>query len=389
MTSEPTRTVPAMDDTVPAPDPQGPRPPVRPPMPSARSDAGPAASPDPAATADPPIALGLAQVEVRYPGAASPAVDTVDLHVRAGEVLALLGPSGCGKSSLLRAIAGLELPSAGTIAWAGRDLAGVPAYRRGFGLMFQEGQLFPHRSVAGNVEFGLLMDRVPRAARRERVRELLDLVGLAGYGDRPTATLSGGEQQRVALARALAPRPRLLLLDEPLSALDRSLRERLTVELATILRRAAATALYVTHDHDEAFTIADRVGIMRAGRLVQVGRPAEIWSRPADAPVAAFLGFAVISDDDDRTWALGPRALWVTAPGESSAPAAGPIAPRTGRIRSLGFQRGEPAARLDVPGWGTVRALLRPASAGGPDRPAPGDVVQVHVDPLGVVLLEG
>ena len=206
-------------------------------------------------------------------------------------MLALLGPSGCGKSTLLRAVAGLEPTPPGTVAWAGRDLAAVPVHRRGFGLMFQDGQLFPHRDVAGNIAFGLRMAGVPRADRTSRVEELLELVGLTGAADRPVATLSGGEQQRVALARSLAPRPRLLLLDEPLSALDRSLRDRLSTDLQQILRRTGTTALYVTHDHDEAFTVADRVAVMVAGRLLQTAPPDQLWHRPVDETVARFLGY--------------------------------------------------------------------------------------------------
>ncbi len=219
------------------------------------------------------------------------AVDEVSLVVAPGEVLALLGPSGCGKSTLLRTVAGLEPAPPGTVAWAGQDLATVPVHRRGFGLMFQDGQLFPHRDVAGNVAFGLHMARVPRTDRASRVEELLDLVGLTGAAGRPVATLSGGEQQRVALARSLAPRPRLLLLDEPLSALDRSLRDRLGTDLQQILRRTGTTALYVTHDHDEAFTVADRVAVMVAGRLLQTAAPHELWRHPADEVVARFLGY--------------------------------------------------------------------------------------------------
>lgn len=216
------------------------------------------------------------------------AVDGVSLGVGRGEVVALLGPSGCGKSSLLRAVAGLEPLAAGDVRWDGESVAAVPTHRRGFGLMFQDGQLFVHRDVAGNVAYGLA--RLPRAEQAERVAELLELVGLAGYERREVTTLSGGERQRVALARSLAPRPRLLMLDEPLSALDRALRERLTGEIAGILRRAGTTALYVTHDHAEARAVADRVGIMIAGRLEQVGTPDEVWAVPANAAVAHFLG---------------------------------------------------------------------------------------------------
>ncbi len=219
------------------------------------------------------------------------AVSDVDLGIADGEVLALLGPSGCGKSTLLRAVAGLEQSSSGAVAWDDADLAGVPVHRREFGLVFQDGQLFPHRDVAGNVAFGLRMRGADKKAQAERVAELLDLVGLPGYGSRRTTELSGGEQQRVALARALAPRPKLLLLDEPLSALDRALREQLAADLAVLLRRAGATALLVTHDHGEAFALADRIALMRKGKIVQTGTPEEVRKRPADDGVAAFLGY--------------------------------------------------------------------------------------------------
>lgn len=236
--------------------------------------------------------LAVRDLVVRYPGQGAPgvtAVDGVDLDVPAGQVLALLGPSGCGKSSLLRAVAGLEPPTAGQVRWAGQDLRAVPVHRRGFGLVFQDGQLFPHRDVAGNVGYGLRGD--DRATRARRVAELLDLVGLPGYADRPVATLSGGERQRVALARSLAPSPRLLLLDEPLSALDRSLRERLADDLRRVLVTTGTTALFVTHDQDEAFTVADRVAVMAAGRLRQVDTPEALWRRPVTREVAEFLGY--------------------------------------------------------------------------------------------------
>jgi thiamine transport system ATP-binding protein len=219
------------------------------------------------------------------------AVDGVDVRVGAGETVAVLGPSGCGKSTLLRAIAGLEPLAAGHVRWRGADLAGTPPHERRFGVVFQDYALFPHRDVRGNVEFGLRMAGRAAPERAAAVDDLLRLVGLEGYGHRSVPTLSGGEQQRVALARALAPQPRLLMFDEPLGALDRELRERLLDELRSLLATTSLPALYVTHDHDEAFALADRVVVMRAGTVVQTGTPEAVWGAPADEWTARFLGF--------------------------------------------------------------------------------------------------
>jgi thiamine transport system ATP-binding protein len=233
--------------------------------------------------------LSLEGATVRFGG--RPVLDAVDLEVAEHEIVCVLGPSGSGKSTLLRAVAGLQPLDAGRVVLDGRDQAGVPAHRRGVGLMFQDHQLFPQRDVGGNVAFGLRMRGEPKRQQVERVQELLDLVGLSGAGRRAVAALSGGEQQRVALARALAPNPRLLMLDEPLGQLDRSLRERLVVELKELFGRLGTTVLAVTHDQGEAFALADRVVVMRDGRIAQSGTPLEVWQRPADAFVARFLGF--------------------------------------------------------------------------------------------------
>lgn len=302
--------------------------------------------------------LAVRDLVVRYPAAgrrAEPvtAVDGVSLDVPAGRVLALLGPSGCGKSSLLRAVAGLERPAAGQVLWDGADLAAVPVHRRGFGLVFQDGQLFPHRDVAGNVAYGLRASGVDRAERDRRVAALLELVGLPGYGRRPVATLSGGERQRVALARSLAPRPRLLLLDEPLSALDRSLRERLADDLRAALTATGTTALFVTHDQDEAFTVADEVAVMSRGRLLQVATPEQLWRRPATREVAEFLGYRTFLDgehaDSDGVLAVAPGGWRVLA---DAAPPGGPA--RAATVAGLRTRRGrlEVVALLDPTGDG-------------------------------------
>ena len=213
----------------------------------------------------------------------------VDLTVATGEIVAVLGPSGSGKSTLLRVVAGLEEPDSGRILWDGEDLTGTPAHRRRFGLMFQSYALFPHKTVADNVGFGLRMDGVDKKEIRRRVSEVLGWVGLEGFERRRIEGLSGGEQQRVALARTLAPDPRLVMLDEPLGALDRDLRERLVGEIRDLLSRRGATALYVTHDHEEAAAVADRVAVVRDGRIVQVDSFEALRRRPADEWVAAFV----------------------------------------------------------------------------------------------------
>jgi len=212
--------------------------------------------------------LSVRDITVRYSRELPPAVRSVSFRVARGEVVALTGPSGCGKSTVLRAIAGLEPLESGSVSWGGDDLAGVSPHKRGFGLMFQDGQLFAHMSVAKNVAYGLAAGRVPKPERATQVTRLLELVGLPGYGSRSIMELSGGERQRVALARSLAPTPKMLMLDEPLSALDRALRDRLAADLARMLRETGTTAILVTHDSREAEAIADRVIAMREGALV-------------------------------------------------------------------------------------------------------------------------
>jgi thiamine transport system ATP-binding protein len=302
--------------------------------------------------------LALTDVSVAYDGV--PAVRDASLELPDGQVLAVLGPSGCGKSTLLRAVAGLEPLTAGHVAWDGQDLARVPTHRRGFALMFQDGQLFGHLTVARNVGYALRLRRTPGA--RERVEELLALVGLEGYADRLPATLSGGERQRVALARCLAVRPRLLLLDEPLSALDTGLRQRLATDLRRILTAEGTTALMVTHDHEEAFTVADRLAVMRAGRIVQQGGIDEVWRHPADAETALFLGYARVLPDG--------RAV------RRSAFRVDPAGELTGTVVEARTTPEQVRLVVDLDGTGRVDAVA-PL-----DRPAgPGQPVRLTLDP--------
>lgn len=294
------------------------------------------------------------------------AVSDVDLEVPAGSVTAVLGPSGCGKSTLLRAVAGLERPAAGTLRYDGQDLAGVPTHRRGFALMFQDGQLFSHQSVARNVGYPLRLRGSRQAARpsvAERVAELLDLVGLAGYEDRMPATLSGGERQRVALARSLAVAPRMLLLDEPLSALDRGMRERLAGELHDILRRAGTTTLLVTHDQEEAFAIADRMAVMRAGRLVQAGTVADVWRGPADAWTAQFLGYPTVLEGAAAVAlrdVVEPGGTWTQVALRRSAIRLDPAGPLEGTVVSARLTPEQLRLELDVDRVGRLAAVAEP-----------------------------
>ena len=221
---------------------------------------------------------------------ATTAVDGVTLRIGGGEMVALLGPSGCGKTTTLRMIAGLVEPTEGDVLIGGHRITRIPVHRRNIGMLFQNYALFPHMTVAENVAFGLQMRGLSKAAMRPRIEAALSLVRLGDYAERLPSALSGGQQQRVALARAVVIEPSLLLLDEPLGALDRNLRESMQVELRLIQQRLGITAVLVTHDQEEALTMADRVVIMRGGRLEQVGTPEEIYSRPASRFVASFIG---------------------------------------------------------------------------------------------------
>ena len=313
--------------------------------------------------------LTVRGMEVRY--GATVAVAGVDLDITDGEVVCVLGPSGCGKSSLLRAVAGLEPLTAGAVAWDGADLANVPPHRRNLGLMFQDHALFPHRDVLGNVAFGLRMQRVAGARIDARAREVLALVGLTGYEHRRVSSLSGGEQQRVALARALAPAPRLLMLDEPLGSLDRGLRDRLVLELRDLFVRLGVTALFVTHDHDEAFAVADRVAVMRAGRIEQMGGPEEVWRNPATEFVARFLGYNVTEQLGRRRAAVRPDGLRLDADG-----------PITGVVIRRTFRRDHFLVTVKVADGAPLEVAVR-----GGTVPDLGDLVHVAVEPSAVVEL--
>ena len=261
-------------------------------------------------------AVSLSGISVVYAtdgGGSVAAVTSADLDIEAGSIVALLGPSGCGKTSLLRAIAGLEDPTAGSVSIGGTTVSSqgagkrqwVNPEKRNVGMVFQDGALFPHLSVTQNIVFGLraMRKELSRTEVLARVDELLELVNLQGFGDRLPNTLSGGQQQRVALARSLAPQPKVLLLDEPFSALDTSLRVQVRAEVARIVRDVGVTTVFVTHDQDEAFVLGDKVAVMQAGKIEQFGTPDELYRSPATPWVAGFVGEAnfvlgVISDDD-------------------------------------------------------------------------------------------
>ena len=332
------------------------------------------------------------------------AVDNIDLHVASGELVVLLGPSGCGKTTTLRCIAGLDDASGGEI-WIGGDLVSsarlqVPPERRAIGMVFQSYALWPHMTVADNLGFGLKLQRVGEAEKRSRVEEALELVGMGGYGGRNAGELSGGQQQRVALARAVVLRPRILLFDEPLSNLDAKMRERMRVEIRALQERLGITAVYVTHDQQEAMVIADRIVLMRAGRIEQAGAPREIYHRPATRFAAEFIGSANIVTGEV---APGQRIAL-----ESVAIAPAPPGCRVGDVMDLvlrpehiAMERGNGAGGLPgrvtsaiflgnlgeievLVGRQTLRVQTSP-----PGDWAVGDAVMLRIEPSHVVLLDG
>jgi len=255
------------------------------------------------------------------------AVDDVDLEIRDGEFFSLLGPSGSGKTTCLRMIAGFDRPTAGRILLHGQDVSSLPPYERDINTVFQDYALFPHMTVAGNIAYGLMVKGVPRARREAQVQEMLDLVRLPGFGARKPSQLSGGQRQRVALARALINHPKVLLLDEPLGALDLKLRQQMQVELKSIQQRVGITFIFVTHDQEEALTMSDRIAVFHEGRLLQVGSPADIYERPASAFVAGFVGTSNLVSGDvarrmtgsDQTFSIRPEKIHVGPAGEVTA----------------------------------------------------------------------
>ena len=323
---------------------------------------------------------------------ADPVLRGVDLDVADGATVSLLGPSGSGKSTLLRIIAGLEVPGAGSVHIDGGDVTRTPAHRRGVGVVFQDQALFPHLDVGANVAFGLRMAGVERRPRRERVAQTLELVGLAGYERRDPSTLSGGEAQRVALARALAPQPQVVLLDEPLAALDQLLRERLLLELRSIFDELGVTVVAVTHDPTEAGALGERIAVLLDGRIAQVAEPGEVLAAPASAAVAGLVGHrnvvdGVVSDGIVRCpWGCFPAS---TAPAgavqvlvQPDGVTLDPDGPLAGRVTGLIFRGGSAFAVVEGADWPPldVRAL--------PDWRV-GDEVVLRVDPAAVHVMAG
>ena len=279
------------------------------------------------------------------------AVDGIDLDIREGELLTLLGPSGSGKTTTLRMVAGFELPTEGTIHLGGADVTTRPPFERDVNTVFQDYALFPHMDVADNVGYGLRVRKVPRAERRDRVAAALAQVRLERFGGRRPSELSGGQRQRVALARALVNRPRVLLLDEPLGALDRQLRQEMQVELKAIQAEVGITFLVVTHDQEEALTMSDRIAVLRDGRIEQVGAPAEVYERPANPFVAGFIGTSNVLAGQAAAELVGEEGTFTVRPEKIHVLDAGAEVPAghcqaSGTVRDVAYAG--PVTRLTV-----------------------------------------
>jgi putative spermidine/putrescine transport system ATP-binding protein len=289
------------------------------------------AAPDPARGGAAVPDIRLSGLSKRYGDVV--AVDAIDLEITRGEFFTLLGPSGSGKTTTLRMIAGFEVPDAGSVALAGVDVTRIPPYDRDVNTVFQDYALFPHMSVAENVEYGLRVKKVPRADRERRRREALEMIRLPGLEARKPSELSGGQRQRVALARAIVNRPRVLLLDEPLGALDLKLREQMQLELKGIQEEVGITFVYVTHDQEEALTMSDRIAVLNDGHIEQVGSPAEVYERPETRFVSGFVGVSNVLERDGRRFTVRPEKIALLESGDGAAG----LHTERGRIRDTAY----------------------------------------------------
>jgi putative spermidine/putrescine transport system ATP-binding protein len=282
------------------------------------------------------------------------AVDSVDLEIGRGEFFTLLGPSGSGKTTTLRLIAGFELPDAGRVELRGQDVTRIPPYDRDVNTVFQDYALFPHMTVGENVEYGLRVKKVPKAERRRRAEQALVTVRLEGFGDRKPAQLSGGQRQRVALARAIVNQPTVLLLDEPLGALDLKLRQEMQLELKRIQQEVGITFLYVTHDQEEALTMSDRMAVFNAGRIEQVGPPAEVYEHPANDFIAGFVGVSNLVESDGRRFTVRPEKIRIS---DESDPASPGFEARSGQVREVVYVGPVTRYVVDLDGGGELVAV--------------------------------
>jgi putative spermidine/putrescine transport system ATP-binding protein len=320
-----------------------------------------------------PAAVGRAFPAVRFTRVSRAfgevrAVDDVTLDILDGEFFSLLGPSGSGKTTCLRLIAGFDHPTSGSIELHGVEVSGLPPYERDVNTVFQDYALFPHMSVADNVGYGLMIKRVRRPERLRRVDEMLDMVQLTGLGGRRPSQLSGGQRQRVALARALINRPRVLLLDEPLGALDLKLRQQMQMELKALQQRVGITFVYVTHDQEEALTMSDRLAVFNAGRIEQVGTPAEVYEHPATDFVAGFVGVSNLVSGDvaqaitgsPETFTIRPEKILI---GEPGAPVADGLCWVEGTIHDVVYLGAHTRYRVDLGGGGTLTVTQQNVNA--------------------------
>jgi putative spermidine/putrescine transport system ATP-binding protein len=312
------------------------------------------------------------------------AVDGIDLEIRDGEFFSMLGPSGSGKTTVLRMIAGFEQPSAGTVALAGLDVTRAAPFQRDVSTVFQDYALFPHLSVRQNVEYGLAVRKVGRAERRTRAEQALAGVQMAGFGDRKPGQLSGGQRQRVALARALVVRPRVLLLDEPLGALDLKLRQQMQVELKQLQRDAGITFVFVTHDQEEALTMSDRIAVFHNGRIAQVGTAAEIYERPQTEFVAGFVGTSTVLTGRAAAEIVGAEGTFAVRPERIRMGEAG----AAGTIAEVVYLGATTRYLIDLDAGPRITASEPNTSAGAADSAQRrGDRVQISIRPADAVAL--